>query len=52
MKEVRITNSDGETMDRYFEFAVLSNSECGNPVMPSIFTNLIYYMGWILDNLK
>lgn len=38
--------------NKVFQVGIVSFTDCGMEGMPTVYTNVVYYMKWILDNLK
>jgi len=50
MQTIGVLSSDA----RYFQYGIVSfgPKPCGRPGVPGVYTNIPYYMDWILDNLR
>lgn len=41
----------GKLVNKYFQFGIISFEECGQQGVPTLYTNVLYFMPWILNNL-
>jgi secreted trypsin-like serine protease len=43
--------SQGKIVRKYIQLGIISFNECGQEGLPTVYTNILYYMPWILDHL-
>jgi hypothetical protein len=41
-----------KTILRYYAFGIASFVECGKQGIPSVYTNILYHMPWVLRKLE
>jgi len=46
-----LVKQDERTVRKYIQFGIISFAECGIQGLPTIYTNVLYYMPWILDHV-
>ncbi|XP_035709361.1 transmembrane protease serine 9 isoform X2 [Folsomia candida] len=51
---VESLQGSNDTIERFFQFGIVSTGavvECGKQGKPSVYTSVLYYLPWILDNI-